>query len=203
LVASQPWYEGGYRANIVAYGIALLAEISKRMNCVIDLMPIWKDQAVGDALLSTLSVSTEFANDEIRNPAPGISNVTEWCKRAALWDRMKEHLPLLVEELAPDFKSLLIPAASERSELREAKKDQVLLDGVAGIARVMQISPRTWRQIRDRLQDKRALSDKELGILGYVTQDSPRMPSDKQASILLQILARGENEGVVVELVKK
>jgi len=203
LVSKQDWYDGGYRANIVAYSIALLREAARRKNAVIDTSAIWKTQDVNEDLLASLSVSAKFANDEIRNPPTGISNVTEWCKRAALWDRMIEHLPLLEWELPASFNSLLIPSASERLEVKVAKKDQALVDGVSNIARILAVSPRTWRQIRDRLDDKCSLTEKERGILSLVTGDIPQMPTEKQAAILAAILGRGEDEGIVIENVKR
>ncbi len=199
LVSSQDWYTD-YRAQIVAFGIALLGEIAKRSGRVLDLRPVWADQAVGANMLECLRVTTRFANDEILAPAQGISNVGEWCKRPACWDRMREQLQDLASRLPPEFTEMLIAAADERIDKKEAKKDQVLFDGVAAISRAMQVSVKTWRQIRDRLQDKRSLTEKEAGIVSYMTQDPKRMPSEKQAAILMQILARGEDEGIKVEL---
>jgi hypothetical protein len=200
LVSAQPWYDGGYRANIVAYGIALIQELAKRSGKVLDTRGIWSTQAVPSELLDALRVTTCFASGELRNPAQGISNVTEWAKREKCWERMKGRVDTLADQLPDGFAHMLIPAADERRERSEARKDQVLLAGVAAITRAMQVSTRTWRQIRDRLQDQRALSDKEASILAYMTQEPKRMPSDKQAAILMQLLSKGENEGIKVEI---
>jgi len=203
LVSRQDWYDGGYRANIVAYGIALVAEMARRAGCVLDTRLIWADQVVGGVLLDTLKITTRFANDEIRSPAQGISNVTEWCKRPACWQRMVEKFNLVAGQLPTDFTSFLIPSSDERLDKRAAKGEQVILDGVAAISRAMQVSSRTWCQIRDRLQGQRVLTEKEIGILSYMTREPKRMPSDKQAAILMQILTKGENEGIKVELESK
>lgn len=200
LVSNQEWYEGGYRANIVSYGVALLAEMAKRSGRVIDTRLVWNAQSVDPVLLECLKITTRFANDEIRNPAPGISNVTEWAKHSACWDRMLTNLHTLAAQLPSEFHHLLIPASDERREKKEAKENQVLRDGVAAISSAMQVSTRTWRQIRDRLQDKRALTDKEASILTYMTQEPKKVPSEKQAAILMKILAKGEDEGIKIEL---
>lgn len=199
LVSGQDWYEGGYRANIVAYGIALLAKIATRSGRVLDTRPIWNDQAVSSVLLECLKVATQFANEEIRSPAQGISNVTEWAKRPACWERMTAKLQDVANQMPTAFSTLLIITADERREKKEAKNDQVLLDGVAAVTRAMQVSARSWRQVRDRLKEQRALTEKEEGILAYMTQEPKRMPSDKQAAILMQVLAKGEDEGIKIE----
>lgn len=200
LVSGQPWYDGGYRANIVAYGIALLCEVAKQQGCVLDTRSTWMAQAPDPAILEALRVTVYLANEEIRNPATGISNVTEWAKRPACWERMVHDVPSLRSALPTSFLELLIPVALERAERKEAKKDQAIDDGVEAIARVIKVSTRTWRQIRDRLSDKESLNEKELGILKLVTREPKGMPSDKQAKILIELLQRGESEGIQIEL---
>ncbi|MBX3112002.1 MAG: AIPR family protein [Fimbriimonadaceae bacterium] len=196
LVSAQPWYDGGYRANIVAYSIALIAEIARIRRCVVDLGLTWTTQKTGAALLDALKVTASFANDELRNPAIGISNVTEWAKRPACWDRMKLRVPTLEGNLPSEFYSLLIPPEQERIEKKAAKKEQIVIDGVAAVSQVMEVSAGTWRQIRSHLANQRVLTDKEASILGVVTKEPQGIPSDKQALILVELLRRGENEGI-------
>ena len=199
LVSAQPWYDGGYRANIVAYGIALLGEIARRQGCVVDTRSTWQAQTVDPVLLEALRISISFANEEIRNPATGISNVTEWAKRPACWERMKANISDLHHALPEAFFKLLILKATEREEKKEAKKGQAIVDGVNAVAKVIQVSPRTWRQIRDRLLDNKDLTEKEAGILSVVTKEPQGMPSDSQAAVLLKLLVKGENEGIKIE----
>ena len=47
LVSNAPWYQGGYRANIVAYAIAKTAYDIKERRCSVDFPKIWRRQAVG------------------------------------------------------------------------------------------------------------------------------------------------------------
>lgn len=203
LVSGQSWYDGGYRANIVAYGIALLGEVAKQQECVLDTRSTWMAQVPDPAILEALKVTVSLANEEIRNPASGISNVTEWAKRPACWERMAQRVPTLRSALPNAFLELLVPAATERAERREAKKDQAIVDGVAAMAQVIQVSASTWRKIRDRLLDKKALTEKEAGILGVLTKEPQGIPSERQAIVLLDLLSRGENEGIPIEYKKR
>lgn len=199
LVSAQPWYDGGYRANIVAYAIALLGEIAKRQRSVVSTASTWAGQTADPTIMSALAVTARVANEVIRNPASGIANVTEWAKRPSCWEAMKSRVPDLLDELPPGFFDLLIPKELERQEKREAKKDQALVDGVTAVATVIKVSPKTWRQIRDRLVEKKSLSEKEASILRLMTKEPQDMPSDRQAAILLDILNRGECEGIRIE----
>lgn len=198
LVTAQPWYKGGYRANTVAYGIALLAEVAKSKGAALDIEPIWRSQAVPEPILEALKVTTAFVHEDIQRPPAGISNVTEWCKRPACWDRLKAELPTLAHYLPNEFLAMLIPLGAVRAERRQEQRVQVMVDGIHAQAAVVQIPPEKWREVRDCLERIRPLADVEVGVLRLVTQNPPRVPSERQAKVLLELLARAQDEGVIV-----
>src|SRR6185437_4052946 len=74
LVSDQPWYNGGYRANIVDYSIAAISEICRQETKSVDYGLIWQTQAVPPGLLDALALAAKFVSDDITNPPPGISN---------------------------------------------------------------------------------------------------------------------------------
>ena len=47
IVSEQPWYQGGYRANIVTYTIAKLAHDVADLDRAVDFEAIWKQQSPG------------------------------------------------------------------------------------------------------------------------------------------------------------
>ena len=82
---------GGYRANIVTYTIAYLAHRTARQ---IDLDRIWQEQDITEALAESVE-STCSPVREILIDAPGSGNITEWCKKPACWQQVRElNLPL-------------------------------------------------------------------------------------------------------------
>jgi hypothetical protein len=86
---------GGYRANVVAYVVALLSERSKRR---LDLAAIWRHQRLSSNLeAAVLDLAPRVHS--ILLEAPGNGNVTEWAKKLACWervDRMAWQLPAAV-----------------------------------------------------------------------------------------------------------
>lgn len=68
LVSDQPWYNGGYRANIVAYAIAVISECCRKRKKSIDYSRIWNDQQLPDSLLVALAIAAKFVNEDIANP---------------------------------------------------------------------------------------------------------------------------------------
>lgn len=199
MVSNQSWYDGGYRANIVAYSIALLGHIAKLKKSVIDTTTTWNTQTADPRITSALQTISRNVNERLRSPATGASNVTEWAKRPACWEQMKLVANEIENDLLSELGSLLIPATEERSVKREAKKEQAIVDGVTAIATVLEVSSKTWQQIRDHLRERGSLTDKELGIVGVVAKEPKGVPSERQAIILLGILRRGEDEGIRIQ----
>lgn len=75
---------GGYRANVVAYVIALLSERSRRR---LDLAAIWRHQRLTAAIeAAILDLAPRVHAVLLEAPAHG--NVTEWAKKPACWDRI-------------------------------------------------------------------------------------------------------------------
>jgi hypothetical protein len=77
---------GGYRANVVAYTLAL---ISHRTAQRIDIRQIWKEQAVPESLQELIKEVAPKIFNRIISDA-GTSNVGEWCKKEACWTSIKE-----------------------------------------------------------------------------------------------------------------
>ncbi len=88
LVSAQSWYNGGYRANIVAYTLAVIGVISKRQEKSLDFLRVWNVQEISPTLESTLASVSRSVNEELLNPPEGISNISEWAKRELCWTRM-------------------------------------------------------------------------------------------------------------------
>ena len=85
-VPRQEWYPGGYRANIITYGIAKLVFDGTKSRRPLDLASVWTAQSVPDTLMSDLLAACESAADVLTSPESGMKNVTEWAKKPACWE---------------------------------------------------------------------------------------------------------------------
>ena len=91
MIKKQSWY-GGYRANIVAYTMAVLAEKLKRQGKTDSIFQaVWKIQAIPEVVEKSIIKIAEAVNKSIMASA-GVSNISEWCKKEACWDRIKNEL---------------------------------------------------------------------------------------------------------------
>ncbi len=198
MVSAQPWYNGGYRANIVAYTLALLAFYCEQKDRSIDFMALWKDQAVPESIHQSLAATAKLVNDIIINPEAGISNVTEWCKKELCWQRLQKKVDELDHILPREFKAGLIL----KSELGEAKKSarqtQKMDNGIEAQKMVMSISGPEWQSLLQRSQERELLTQRETEILRIATQIPRKIPSEKQSMILIGLLEKAHQEGIVV-----
>ncbi|MFN7883474.1 MAG: AIPR family protein, partial [bacterium] len=88
-VPKQPWYEGGYRANIVTYAMAKVFHDANGEKQVLDLDAIWRRQSVPDALQRALLLAAAQAHGVITHPPAGVRNMSEWAKQQACWNGTK------------------------------------------------------------------------------------------------------------------
>lgn len=198
LVSAQSWYNGGYRANVVAYTLSLLGRYAADKNKSFNFSGIWNQQSLSSAVEDAIAVAAELVHGEITLPPQGISNVTEWCKKDACWERLLNRLDQLHELLPDSFKRELVGRDQVVEEKKSAAGVQKIDDGIACQRRVLEITAIQWRQVLESLSERQLLSQKESSILQIATQIPNKIPSERQCVILVELLGRAAEEGVVV-----
>ncbi|MBA4338772.1 MAG: AIPR family protein [Hyphomonas sp.] len=93
LVSAQPWYEGGYRANIVNYAIALISRALESEGLELDVARLWQHQACPRSLSAVITDVSALVNSELTGPNRGQSNISEWAKRPKCWETILVNLP--------------------------------------------------------------------------------------------------------------
>jgi len=197
IVSAQPWYNGGYRANIVAYTLAVLGYITTNRKESIDFLDIWNFQKVNSVLENTITVVSSEVNYDITRPPHGISNISEWCKRDACWTRVQSRTESIAKLIPPEFYEQLIPLDDQVATIQTAKQMQRVDDGIEAQRKVVSISTSEWVRVYQFLQGKDLLAPKEAGVLKIAMQIPVKIPTEKQCVVLLDILAKGEAEGMV------
>jgi len=196
IVSGQSWYQGGYRANIVAYALALMAEVCKSKNSFLDFIKIWKNQDLSPAMVKSIEVFAKYVHDDISVPPEGISNISEWCKKNACWDRLKGGLTELISQLPAECEGELVSAELVKAEVCGAVKIQKIDNGIEAQKIVFGISPDKWREIISWGISEKLVSDKDVGILRIAAQIPDKIPSEKQSIYLLNLLDRFQENGL-------
>jgi hypothetical protein len=199
IVSSQPWYNNGYRANIVAYTLAVLSELTGRQEKSLDFQRVWNAQATSPVLESTIAVLASRVNDDLLRPMQGISNISEWAKREACWTRMLEHMDEFADLLPDEFDGECLSRDDHLSERRAARNTQKVDNGIEAQTKVFAIPGPKWIVIHDALVAKRLLTPKEIGVLKIAMQMPMKIPTDRQCAVLLDTIGKARAEGIAVD----
>jgi len=198
IISAQSWYSGGYRANIVAYTLALLSEFCEKSNKSIDYINIWDNQEISDSFLKTISAVGKIVHDDILSPPAGISNISEWCKKEGCWRRLQDKLSEIKSVVNDGFSEELVDKAMLGEEVRSASQVQVIDDGILAQKKVMEIPGKSWLKLYDEGKQRGIFSPKDLGILQIASQIPNKIPTERQSIILVSLLEKAKLEGIVI-----
>ena len=196
IVTDQPWYAGGYRANIVAYAIAKMAHDAREAGRAVDFQDVWRRQGLPPAMVPALIVVAESVHEVLLSPAPGISNVTEWAKKQACWNRVSE----LVIAWPQPFVNGLITIADRRDATRSARREQRQLNSVQAQIAVVNAGPAFWAAALAWGTATELLTPTEVGILGAAANPAGRALTDRQAFRAVEALTKLQSEGYTGKL---
>ena len=191
MVSNQHWYQGGYRANIVAYAIAKTANDIKQRRCSVDFQKIWRRQAPSLSMGEALATVAEAVHDVLISPPSGISNVTEWAKKEACWVCVQE----LDVAWSSAFLDELISTEERRDLERHDRRDQRQLNGMQAQIAVVNAGPGFWDDALAWGKERRLLSPTDLGVLRVAANRAGRTPTDRQSLRAIEALRRLQSEG--------
>ena len=195
IVSDLPWYQGGYRANIVAYAIAKTAHDIKERGLAVDFQGIWRQQAPSPEMMEALAVVAEAVHDILINPPPGISNVTEWAKKQACWMGVLE----IDVSWPPTFLDDLISNDARRDTERRARRDQRELNGIEAQIAVVKAGSGFWSKTLEYGVERGLLTPAEEKIFRMLA-DGRKTPTDKQSLKAIEALRKLQSEGFPDEL---
>ena len=196
LVSKAPWYEGGYRAQVVAYTVARLVQLARASSegGRLDYLRIWTSQGVDEVLERQLLSVAEAMMRVLRSPPQAGQNITEWAKQQAC-RKIALETEVLIE---PGFDQFVIEKGDIRAAAREQRGTQRVTEGLAAVNEVIALGAETWRAVAAFARTRRLLAlddDRALSIACTI----PRyIPSDKQAERLRVVLSRCKELGFVL-----
>ena len=194
VVSHQPWFEQGYRANIVTYSLALLHRLIREQfpGSDLDLQLIWTRQQVPDVVTNELVRITKCVFDTITDPSRGTINVTQWCKRDACWDDVKK----CRLKLFSDIEAVLVGKEEEKSSEKEAKRDQKLFSGVEAQTRVIELGAEYWIKVNEFVTIKKiSFSPDQMRAINYAMRIPTQLPNAYQSTLLLSLLEEAKANG--------
>lgn len=198
IVSAQQWYQEikAYRANIVTYSVAVIMhQIQKdHPDKTLDFLQIWNSQSLSPKLESQIVKTSREVFDFITREDRTTLNVTEWCKKEDCWKRAQNHNFTLLDE----FVGSLISTSEELEEKKVAQKEQKISNQVGAEIELVNLGAAYWKKVLEFGRNDRLLSEMEDGLLSVAANfdTTGRIPSDKQAKLIMQIRNRLFDEGL-------
>lgn len=194
MIPKQPWYEGGYKANVVAYTTALLHHVIKNNypGETLDLGKIWQKQQCPDILMQQLTTMAEQVYYCITDENRAVQNVTQWCKQAACWEVVKT----IKVEPVTGFESLLQGHEEAVAEKRKAREIRKIEDTIDNQKQVFDLGEEYWKRLEIWLRSHPLAIATEQKALKYATSMSRGLfPDDRQCKSLIKLRERAIQEG--------
>lgn len=178
LVSQQPWYQGGYRANIVTYSIAKLHNLisEEALGKQLNFRSIWDLQAAPQSLCEQLAIISEKVFLVLTDPDRPKDNVTEWAKMQACWEQVKNTKIDLISN-ADDF---LQEVRQSVEDGKKSKSIQKADDSIQTQIMVVDLPGAEWARLLNWGQKKEKLSPKQVSLLKIASQIPHRLPTERQ-----------------------
>ena len=117
MIPSQSWYKGDFRAQTVAYTLAMISKLCSDADKSFDFIKVWETQNINKVTTDALLTTAKFVHSAILNPPYNISNISEWCKKEACWDGLQGSVKELRAVLTRQFFDLLISKGKIKHEV--------------------------------------------------------------------------------------
>ena len=193
IIPKQDWYEGGYRANVITYSIALFHRLIMKQypGRDLDLILIWNRQELPEPIKNALLSIAQEVFYKITDPKRPVINVTQWCKRAACWDSVQA----LKIQLPEDIESCLISSEDNKHQQRLAKKDQNMTKGINAQTEVVKYSAEHWKRLAEFAVSHHIVSPTDVSALKIACQLPFKIPNAVQSRHLLDLESKARSEG--------
>lgn len=190
MVSQQPWYNGGYRAQIVTYSIAKLAHIVESMNATLDLDAIWESQALFPALEEQMVRVMKVVNDSFAEDKRE-ENVGQWCKKEACWMCVKARSV----EVLPSFKSCLISQKKAQWMEKSATKQQRVANYTKDRIEVYNLGVGYWGDVNEWGLEHDSFSWEDKELMKKIMSMEKNVVKERDCYRALVLLDRLKSEG--------
>lgn len=192
-IPKQEWYEGGYRANIIYYSVALFHRLIKAQfpGADLDLMLIWNKQCLPEQVENVLMALAERVLKKLTDPSRKVANVTQWCKRLECWNDIKT----ITFTLPSSLDTCLITVDEEKAAQRSARKAQKETNDINAQVEVVNYSADIWKALSKFAVAKHWVGPPDVTALSIACQMPLKIPTTAQSKRLIALLNKAIEEG--------
>ncbi len=190
MISKASWYDGGFRAQTVAYSISYLSYCVSRKNKFLNFASIWQDQGLSNSLKLVLKKITKEIYQAIITPPEGFANIAQWCKKEQCWENIKKiDVDMILD-------NLLIDKEDEQYIKKESKKSKKLDNSIEIQMFILILKNNKRLKLLEYYRKDSNASPMKLDILKKYCSDHLPLPSEKQSKILYELYNNAISEGV-------
>lgn len=193
VVSEAGWYEGGYRAQVVAYICARLAKFSTDLSrgSRLDYRRIWSMQACDAVLRRQLDAIGEVMMRVLRTPPREGQNISEWAKQQACRETaLRSEVPII-----QGFKTWVVDTETARAESQETRAAGEVDQDLQIMQEVLAVPPAHWSALRAHARAARLIQPYDEPALRAACGETGRPPNEKQARRLRALMDRARETG--------
>ena len=191
LVTEQPWYNGGYRAQIVTYSIAKLFQMISDLKGDLDLIKIWENQSLPEAVERQLLTIMAYVNESFINDKEE-ENIGQWCKKEKCWSVIKK----IDVEMYPGLTKCLVSEKKVAYNKHIATRDQRSINRMNALIDVVNLGEEYWRNVLEWGNDHSMLDSRSRSLLNVACNIQRKRPSESQAVAILEIRDNLQDAGM-------
>lgn len=194
IVTKASWYDGGFRAQTVAYTISYLSHLVTKTGKHLNFNLVWENQGLPESLTSCLEIISEHVYDKITHPAAGYANITQWTKNPSCWHSVREmDISVTLDPI------LLIDTQEKKYALKESKQSRQLDSNINMQIFAVNVKREDWKKVFSYYRTYKSnlkLGTTQMEILRKTSDGQLSLPSEKQSKILHDIYLNAYKEGL-------
>lgn len=196
-VSKSIWYNGGYRAQIIAYTLSYFSMLLKKKKLFLDFGKVWKEQEVSESLSNLLIKIAATLYPVLLEGTAGDANIGMWARKESCWKKLKE---VDVDLKIPE--NLVVDKEKQLVIKKDEQKSKKLMKGID--ATIFVYGYKEWPKLFKHYKKYKDVSDDitetQFEILKKMANQYPDYftPSDKQCKLLLKVYEKSKLEGIVL-----
>lgn len=201
IIKQKVWWreKHSYKANVTAYAMSILFDYIRK-NCNeydLDFIKIWLQQSTYHELEQQLSILCDEVYEYITEPSRLVENVTEWCKRELCWEKAQKRDWTIL----PEFIKTLVSIDEIQELQKDAKAERKIANEIDDLKFIISVGGDYWHQVYEWGKERNLLTDMEDSLLKMAKNISTtgKVPSDRQAKIIIRVRDRLIGEGMPLE----
>ena len=191
-ISSAVWYTGGFRAQTVAYAMALLSHhVSSNLQRVFNFNEIWNSQGVGNELVKQLAALAKKVHLRLNDYS---GNISVWAKKKECWEAVKS-IDCSDIQISDTY---LETVSDSKAKIIEGRKIKKSYSDAEALVYVTAQKSSTWADLVI-YYEKRSLPSFARRSLEKFAVSNRVIPTESEAKILSELIRKALEEGFKIE----